>query len=92
MDGILAGLLTGGHELLVADSQLRHQLLQQVLNYFFEVLQRQTVVLVHAGQFCAFSTYIVDFGELKLVLVLVVEDGAVLIDEAHDGRLPTRGP
>ena len=33
-----------------------------------------------------------DFGELKLVLVLVVKNSAVLVDEAHDGRLPTWGP
>jgi len=35
-------------------------------------------------------TYIVDFGELQFVLFFVVEDGAVLIDEAHDGGLPAR--
>lgn len=32
--------------------------------------------------------YVVDGGVLELVLVFVVKDDAVLIEEAHDGRLP----
>ena len=33
-----------------------------------------------------------DLGELKFVLVFVIEDGAVLIDERHDGGLPPWRP
>ena len=34
-------------------------------------------------------TYHVDSGVLELVLLFVIEDEAVLLDEAHDGRLPS---
>jgi len=34
--------------------------------------------------------YVVDVRELKLVLLFVIEHEAVLIQEAHNGRLPSR--
>ena len=37
-------------------------------------------------------TYVVDLSEFKFVLVFVVEDLAVLVDEAHYGGLPARRP
>ena len=35
------------------------------------------------------ATYIVNGGVLEFVLLLVVEDEAVLLDETHDWRLPS---
>ena len=37
-------------------------------------------------------TYIMDLCELKFILILVIEHSAVLINERHDGGLPSWRP
>jgi len=33
-------------------------------------------------------TYVMNLGELKFVLILVIEDSAILVNEAHHWGLP----
>ena len=90
MDRISASFVTRRYELLVTDAQLGHELGEQILDDLLEVLfagKSNTAKRLH---FCIGATYIVNFSELQLVFILVIENGAILVNEAHDGRFPSR--
>ena len=66
VDGVLFGTLARLHKLLIAHAQLRHQLLEQILNYLFEVLHSREKRKQHGLETIVCLMLIISAGGLTL--------------------------